>query len=108
MRNEPDMRQFFITPEGEYMLALARSENPKDAEATYVLAKARELKKYIPKGEIYAEPLYEQLKGTKYESIANQEKMNITEIAWKKYISEVGNELLGTDSLAIMAISGPV
>ena len=108
IRNDASMRQFFITPEGEYMLALARGENPKDTEAKYTLAKARELKKYIPKGELHAQPLYEQLKGTKYESIANQEKMNITETAWKKYISEVGNELLGTDSLAIMAISGPV
>ncbi len=108
IRNDASMRQFFITPEGEYILALARGENPKDTEATYTLAKARELKKYIPKGELYAQPLYEQLKGTKYESIANQEKMNIAETAWKKYISEVGNELLGTDSLAIMAISGPV
>ncbi len=108
IRNDAGMRQFFITPEGEYILALARGENPKDTEATYTLAKARELKKYIPKGELYAQPLYEQLKGTKYESIANQEKMNIAETAWKKYISEVGNELLGTDSLAIMAISGPV
>lgn len=108
IRNDASMRQFFITPEGEYMLALARGENPKDTEATYTLAKARELKKYIPKGELYAQSLYEQLKGTKYESIANQEKMNIAETALKKYISEVGNELLGTDSLAIMAISGPV
>ena len=87
------------------MLALARGENPKDAEATYTLAKARELKKFIPKGELYAQSLYEKLKGTKYESIANQEKMNIAETLWKQYLSEIGNDLLGTDSLAVMAIS---
>ena len=62
--------------------------------ADYYLGKARELRKRIPKGELLAQPLYEKLKGTKHEAVAKQEMMNIAEEVWKKYISEIGNELL--------------
>ncbi|GAB0174566.1 MAG: hypothetical protein HHAS10_04450 [Candidatus Altimarinota bacterium] len=106
IQKDPLMKSFLDSPEGRLMTS--QSSSPDEAMADFYLDKARELRKKIPKGELLAQPLYEKLKGTKHEAIAKQEMMNIAEEIWKKYVSEIGNELLGTDSLLVMAASGPV
>lgn len=107
IQKDPLMKSFLDSPEWKLMTSQG-STNPDEAMADYYLNKARELRKRIPKWELLAQPLYEKLKGTKHEAVAKQEMMNIAEEVWKKYVSEIGNELLWTDSLLVMAASWPV
>lgn len=106
IQKDPLMKSFLDSP--EWRLMTSQSSSPDEAMADFYLDKARELRKKIPKWELLAQPLYEKLKGTKHEAIAKQEMMNIAEEIWKKYVSEIGNELLWTDSLLVMAASWPV
>jgi hypothetical protein len=106
IQKDPLMKSFLDSP--EWKLMTSQSPSPDEAMADFYLDKARELRKRIPKGELLAQPLYEKLKWTKHEAVAKQEMMNIAEEVWKKYVSEIGNELLWTDSLLVMAASWPV
>lgn len=106
IQKDPLMKSFLDSP--EWKLMTSQSPSPDEAMADFYLDKARELRKRIPKWELLAQPLYEKLKWTKHEAVAKQEMMNIAEEVWKKYVSEIGNELLWTDSLLVMAASWPV
>ena len=108
IQKDPLMKSFLDSPEWKLILSISQWGNEADILALYYLNKARELKQKIPKWELLAQPLYEKLKWTKYEAVAKQEQMNIAEEVWKKYVTEIGNELLWADSLLIMAASWPI
>ena len=78
VKKDPFAAMFLQSPEGQLMQGVMFSgKDSKSLEAEYYLAKARELKSGIIRGDELAQGWYDKLDGTPLEKVGKEERMSL-------------------------------